>query len=114
MRTSNRICACRVRFDVPCFRAAKLISDAGGTEPAKFNIRTDPFAIWTDPFAEYLYISIYYIYIYIYMSIYLFIYKGWAGDSVDRNFRDSIGIASHAHGNTVLSKIQYVYVTMFF
>ena len=33
---------------------AKLISDAGGTEPAKFNIRTDPFAIWTDPFAKYM------------------------------------------------------------
>ncbi len=28
---------------------AKLISGAGGTEPAKLIIRTDPFAIWTDP-----------------------------------------------------------------
>ena len=34
------------------FGPAKLIFDAGGTEPAKFNIRTDPFAIWTDPFAN--------------------------------------------------------------
>ena len=31
---------------------AKLTSDAGGTEPAKFNVRTDPFAIWTDPFEK--------------------------------------------------------------
>ena len=33
------------------FGPAKFISDAGGTEPAKFNIRTDPFAIWTDSFS---------------------------------------------------------------
>ena len=26
--------------------------DAGGVEPAKFNIRTDSLAIWTDPFAR--------------------------------------------------------------
>ena len=49
------------------FGTAKLISDAGGTKPAKFIIefRTDPFAIWTDPFAKYMYICAY-IYIYIY------------------------------------------------
>jgi hypothetical protein len=41
------------------FGSAKLIFDAGGTDPAKFNIRTDPFAIWTDPFAKDLYIYIY-------------------------------------------------------
>ena len=38
------------------FAPAKLISDAGGTESGKLNIRTDPFAIWTDPFAKCLYI----------------------------------------------------------
>jgi hypothetical protein len=32
------------------FGAAKLIFDAGGTEPAKSNIRTDPFAMRTDPY----------------------------------------------------------------
>ena len=41
------------------FGPAKLIFDAGGTEPAKLNIRTDPFAIWTCPFAKYMYIYIY-------------------------------------------------------
>ena len=41
------------------FGPAKLISDAGGTEPAKFNIQIDPFAIWTDPFAKCSYIYIY-------------------------------------------------------
>ena len=46
---------------------AKFISDAGGTEPAKFNIRTDPFAIWTDPFAK---CSCIYIYIYRVLSYY--------------------------------------------
>ena len=32
------------------FGPAKLISDAGGTEPAKFNIRIDPFYL-TPPYA---------------------------------------------------------------
>ena len=50
------------------FGPAKFISDAGGTEPAKFNIRTDPFAIWTDPLAKCSCIYIIYIYIYIYIS----------------------------------------------
>ena len=48
----------RVRFDVPCFRAGKIDFRRWWSLLAKFNIRTDPFAIWTDPFAK-LYIYIY-------------------------------------------------------
>ena len=44
------------------FEPAKLISNAGGVGPAKFNIRTDPFT-------QYMH-----IYIYIYTSIYVYIY----------------------------------------
>ena len=33
---------------------------------------------------------------------------------MDRNFRDLIGIASHAGGNVVFGQIQYVLITMFF
>ena len=40
-----------------------MIFDAGGVEPAKLNIRTDPLAIWTDPFAKYLYIYVYIMHI---------------------------------------------------
>ena len=65
------------------FGPAKLIFNAGGVGPAKFNIRTDPFAK-----CMHIYIYIYginagghvkmdaviYIYIYIYMTAYIYSY----------------------------------------
>ena len=50
-------------FTSHVFGPTKLIFDAGGTEQAKFNIRTDQFEIWTDPFAN----TCVWIYIYIYI-----------------------------------------------